>query len=331
MSQVRNALPVHARPWWMQAASPGRRTAREQRKSLGLWHIVKTGWSLVGPRERRGAISGLLLFCVSALGASLMVGLMFPFPAILADPSRIADMAFVTDLGTALGLKTPYEYLQVLGALTIAVILASSALLIRRSFFITRYCEHFVYRLGRRLLQHYLAQPNPFFLDRHSGDLAKNILSEADQVSAMYLRPVADLAASAITVAAVVAMLVAIDPANAGIGLLTITTFYAGLPFLCRHLAGRLGEARMAANGFLPVVVEPWVPYRLGCRVTGRPKSVQAEVGAGRLGARRNDQGAAPLLEAVEPRARGRTAKIENGRPQALHLRRWSMPSRSTR
>jgi len=215
---------------------------------LGLWHILKTGWRLVGPGERRGAVYGLLLFCVSAFGASLMLGILFPFLAILADPSRIEDMPFVTRWGTALGLETSSEYLRMLGILSMVVILASSMLLILRSFFITRYCEQFVQRLGRRLLQHYLMQPYPFFLDRHSGDLATTILSEADQVSAMYLRPVAELAASAITVAAVVAMLVAIDPLIAGIGLLTITAFYAALLFLCRHLAGRLGETRMAAN-----------------------------------------------------------------------------------
>ncbi|MEM1428664.1 MAG: ABC transporter ATP-binding protein [Pseudomonadota bacterium] len=215
---------------------------------MGLWTIVKTGWALLGPGERKGAIYGLLLFCVSALGASLMVGVLFPFLAILADPSRIDDMRLMTWVGAALGLETSYDYLLALGIFAIAVIVLASALLIVRSFFITRFCEFFVYRLGRRLLQHYLLQPYPFFLEHHSGDLATNILSEADQMSALYLRPVAELTASVITVIAVVAMLIAINPLIAGLGLLAITTFYAALMFICRHMAARLGDERMRAN-----------------------------------------------------------------------------------
>ena len=42
----------------------------------------------------------------------------------------------------------------------------------------TRFTKMREYTIGRRLIESYLRQPYSWFLDKHSADLGKNILSE---------------------------------------------------------------------------------------------------------------------------------------------------------
>ncbi len=215
---------------------------------ISIWKTLKNGWALLGRAERYGAFVGLALFCAAAIMSSLMVGSIFPFLAVLSDPSSITDMPIVTRFGAFFGLQTTYDYLVAIGLTCGGIIVLSSILLIARTFFIERYCAFIVYRLSRRLLRHYLSQPYPFFIDHHSGDLATNILSEAANASSAFLRPAANLVASSLTTIAVLAMLVAINPVVAGAGLAVIAVFYGLVLILCRRMAARLGQIRLDAN-----------------------------------------------------------------------------------
>ncbi|MEM0935444.1 MAG: ABC transporter ATP-binding protein [Pseudomonadota bacterium] len=235
-------------------------------KTPSLRQTLYRGWSLLGSDEKLGAVLGLVIFCAAAIASSLMIGSLFPFLAVLADPGQIDTMPFMAAFGAALGLVTAHDFLVAIGVASIVVILLACALLTFRSFYISRYCEFFVYRLSRRLLQHYLAQPYPFFLDHHSGDLATTLLSEAEQVSRGFLRPTADLFASCLSVGAVLIMLLAIDPVVAGGGLLVITSFYGIILLSCRRMASRLGKQRLAANA---------LRYRTASEVIGGIKDVK--------------------------------------------------------
>jgi len=102
--------------------------------------------------------------------------------------------------------------------------------------------------LGERLLETYLRQPYAFFLDRHSGDLAKSILSEVDQVVGWVLGPAFRVIAASVVALALILLLVIIDPWLAlGVGA-AIGGMYVAVYLVVQGLLGRIGEDRTAAN-----------------------------------------------------------------------------------
>ena len=68
------------------------------------------------------------------------------------------------------------------------------------------------YSIARRLVAGYLAQPYEWFLNRHSAELGKAVLSEVQQVVANALVPMMRLLAQGAVVIAILLLLVAVDP-----------------------------------------------------------------------------------------------------------------------
>lgn len=105
-----------------------------------------------------------------------------------------------------------------------------------------------VHSISRRLLAHYLAQPFYFFLGRHSGDMSTNILAEAQQVVAQFLRPLAELIASTLTVLTVVVTLLVVEPVVASVAIGTFAAIYGGVTVVTRRYVYRMGQLRAQAN-----------------------------------------------------------------------------------
>jgi ABC-type multidrug transport system fused ATPase/permease subunit len=111
-----------------------------------------------------------------------------------------------------------------------------------------RFAEMRRVSLSSRLMRRYLSQPYSFFLSQHSGDLAKNLLSEVDAVVGRCVMPLVLLLAHTIHAAVLVALVVTLEPVVA----LSATALVAGafcIIFLfMRKRITRLGTLRMQAN-----------------------------------------------------------------------------------
>jgi len=79
-------------------------------------------------------------------------------------------------------------------------------------YFLARYTQMRNYSLSSRLLRSYRSRPYSWFLNRHSADLGKTILSEVQQVIAQALIPAAKVVAQGVIVACIIAMLLIVDP-----------------------------------------------------------------------------------------------------------------------
>jgi ABC-type multidrug transport system fused ATPase/permease subunit len=94
----------------------------------------------------------------------------------------------------------------------------------------------------------YLHQPYEFFLDRHSGEMSTRILSESAQVINGYLSPVAELIASTLTITALLALLIWVNPTVAFSVFIAFGGTYAAVYLLVRKQLAYLGPIRAAAN-----------------------------------------------------------------------------------
>lgn len=106
-----------------------------------------------------------------------------------------------------------------------------------------------IHSLASRLLGLYLGQPFEFFLNRHSGEMTKSVLSEVNEVVNKFLLPAGQLVAGALSVIAMLVALVWVSPGIALVGFAVIGGSYALIYGALRLYLGQIGRKRVAANG----------------------------------------------------------------------------------
>ena len=104
------------------------------------------------------------------------------------------------------------------------------------------------YSISKRLFEGYIQQPYNWFLDHHSSDLGKNILSEIGQVVGGGINPLIELIAKGAVVITIITLLVITDPKLALIVGFTLTAAYALLYYFIRNFLIKIGKERMKSN-----------------------------------------------------------------------------------
>ena len=209
---------------------------------------ARKAWALLDTRERRNAGLVLGIMVLAAFSAAAMVGSIMPFLAVLADPSRIETTPALAWAYDRFGFASAHQFLVGLGLASFAVIVLASGVQILRTWAVARYSFLRAHALGARLLACYLAQPYPFFLDRHSGDMGPRVLVESAQVVGRFLRPVAELVAASLTTLAIVSLLLWVDPVIALSAFATLGGVYALIYLFTRRRLDQLGQVRVENN-----------------------------------------------------------------------------------
>ena len=80
------------------------------------------------------------------------------------------------------------------------------------NYILIRFVQMRAYSVSKRLVEGYLNQPYIWFLNRHSADLGKTILSEVGHVIGSALAPSLDLIAKSMIAIAIVSLLIFVDP-----------------------------------------------------------------------------------------------------------------------
>ncbi|MEX0372789.1 ABC transporter ATP-binding protein [Spiribacter roseus] len=176
--------------------------------------------------------------------------------AVLETAGVASVMPFLSVLGNPV-LATAYEwggfasvdaFLMALGIGAFVLIVTSAVFRAVTLYAITRWSMMRMHSLSERLLETYLRQPYAYFLDRHSGDMSKTILTEAQQVTTTVIRPGMDVIAHGTVLAAIVVLLVVVDPVLAVAVAGVIGGAYALIYVGVRGFLGRIGKDRVRAN-----------------------------------------------------------------------------------
>lgn len=215
---------------------------------------MKTGLALItllSIPERRKALALLGLILVMALLDMIGVASIMPFMAVLANPELVnsdATLNLVFEMSRIFGVQNQEEFLFFLGSCVLAVLVISLAFKAFTTYFQTRFAMMCEYSIGRRLIEGYLQQPYSWFLDRHSADLGKNILSEVNAVIVNCMIPGMTLMSQSAVVLSLIILLVVVDPIMAlSTGLLLGLTYWVMFIVVSRKLKN-LGKSRVLAN-----------------------------------------------------------------------------------
>ena len=213
-----------------------------------MWDVIKKFRDLLDRRERRNAV---ILFCmILTTGVLEAVGVasVMPFLSVLSNPGVIQEKAYLSWPYNALGFTDTNTFLFFLGIAVFCIVVFGLSFRALTEYFLARYTHMRNYSLSSRLLRSYLSRPYSWFLNRHSADLGKTILSEVQQVIMQALLPTAEVIAKGVIVLCLVGMLLLVDPIVALVAAGLLGGSYFVIYLALRHFLSRIGKDRVKAN-----------------------------------------------------------------------------------
>ena len=104
------------------------------------------------------------------------------------------------------------------------------------------------YSLSKRLVEGYLHQPYSWFLNRHSADLGKTILSEVGKIIGSGMKPFIELISKTIVTIMLIVLLVIVDPKLMLVISISLSIVYGIIFFSIRNYLNQIGKKRLKNN-----------------------------------------------------------------------------------
>jgi len=204
--------------------------------------------SLLSKHEKKRGLLVLILVIGMALFETLGVASIMPFLTVLGNPQAVESNQYLNQVYVFFNFADTQQFLIVLGLFSFALVVFSAVFRIITTYVINRFTQMRLHSLSVRLLETYLRQPYSYFIGRNTGDMAKSILSEVNQLIANVIRPAMDVIAYALVTLSLIIFLVINDPKLA----LTIGSVIGGcyllIYLLIQKRVKQLGVDRLNAN-----------------------------------------------------------------------------------
>ena len=206
---------------------------------------------LLSSNERKQAFLLILMILVMALLDVIGVASILPFMAVLTDPTLV-ETNFVLNkmfkLSNKLGVENTKDFLFVLGVVVFMLLLFSLTFKAITSYVQVRFVQMRQYSIGKRLVEGYLNQPYSWFLNRHSADLGKTVLSELSEVVGGGMAPFMELIAKGIVTVFLITLLIIADPKLAIVVGLSLGGLYGLIYKLASKYINQIGKERLKNN-----------------------------------------------------------------------------------
>lgn len=206
---------------------------------------------LLPSEDRKFAFLLLAMILIMAFLEMVGVASIMPFISVLTNPEIIKTNFVLKKLfiiSNEFGIKSNQQFTYFLGSFLLIALIISIVFKALTIYAQVRFAETCNYKISKRLIESYLHQPYSWFLDRHSADVSKNILSEVGVIVAKGLKPMINLATyTAITFSLILMLMVVNIKIALAIGLL-FSVSYIIIYSLVKNLLTRVGKNRLKAN-----------------------------------------------------------------------------------
>ncbi len=206
---------------------------------------------LLSPLERKRA--GLLLIMILIMALLEMIGVasVLPFVTVLTNPGLIETnfiLNKIFQISSTFGVKNTQQFMFSLGILVFILLTISVSFKILTVYTQIRFTEMCQYSIGKRLIEGYLHKPYSWFLNRHSADFAKTILSEVSVIITNGINPIIELISKGMIVIALITLLLIADPKLALTVVLVLPTIYVLIFSFVRKYLRNSGEESLKNN-----------------------------------------------------------------------------------
>ena len=213
--------------------------------------ILKKILYILTPYERKLSIMLLVMILVMAFLDMLGVASIMPFITVISNPDIIETNSILNKVfktTSIIGVETKQEFIFIFGIFVFLLLVFSLAFKALTIYSQIRFSAMREYSIGKRLVSGFLNQPYSWFLNRHSADIGKTILSEVSLVISHGIKPIMNLITySAITIMLII-LLILVDPKLSLIVGFVFGSAYGIIYKFTRSFLKRIGKERMKAN-----------------------------------------------------------------------------------
>ena len=213
--------------------------------------ILKKLLFLLSSQERKKAVLLFLMILMMALIDVIGVASILPFMSVLVNPSLIETNFFLINLFEyfkGFGIENNQQFIFVLGILVFLLLVSSLIFKAIATYFQVRFKEIVQYSMSKRLVEKYLHQPYEWFLNNHTAELGKTILSEISNVCSQGIRPLIELIARSIVSIFLIILLFLTDPILTLIVGFLIGGIYYLIFFFSKKYLNLIGEENLQQN-----------------------------------------------------------------------------------
>ena len=217
--------------------------------------MLRKLYSLLSKKDKKNAFLLLIMILFMALFDVIGVASIAPFIAVLTNPEIVLTNPILSKVHSFFGFSSAdIGNLQTDGFLFLLGMIVLIALLFSITFkaFTTYAYERFAasqnYSLSCQLVEGYLHQPYSWFLNKHSADLGKSVLSEVNAVINGCLLPLLRFISHLTVCLAMIVLLLFVDFNVAIITGVGLGGSYVLVFLYLRKKLGHIGEDRVISN-----------------------------------------------------------------------------------
>ncbi len=203
---------------------------------------------LFDQKEKAQFLGVIIVALVATLFQTLSVASVLPFISLVMDQGALDQSKFLKTLFVFFDFSSIYSFTVFLGIILIGIIVISNFLSAFSTWFKIRFVWQKNHNLSLALLRKYLFLPYVYFLDKHSADLGKNILSEVEQLTGRLFMPLLSLITSGIMALIIFVLLLFVNLWVTLIAVFLFIFFYGAIFFYLRKNLKERGEKRIAEN-----------------------------------------------------------------------------------
>tara|TARA_A100001015_G_C15044152_1_gene742203 strand:+ start:4049 stop:5839 length:1791 start_codon:yes stop_codon:yes gene_type:complete len=205
-------------------------------------------FDLLTPNERKKAYYLFLMILLMGIIDVLGIGSILPFMAVIAQPDIIDKNIYISSLYSFSQANSKQEFYIFFGLIVFSILIFSLLFKSLTTFFQIKFVMMREYSISKRLVEGYLKQPYEWFLEKHSADLGKNVLSEVNALILNGFMPCLIIIANGVIVVFIIALLFAVDSKLSIISAIFVSIFYILTYKLLSINLSKYGELRLQSN-----------------------------------------------------------------------------------
>ena len=209
---------------------------------------IRKLYAILDHRERKNALILLILMLLTGLVGMTGVASILPFLDALANPEAIESKRYISWAYHAFGFQSYHSFLIFLGCTVFGVVVLGIGLQALTQYVTIRYTFMRGYAWSARLMKAYFSRPYFWFLNRHSADLGKAILSEVEQVIHYTLLPFIYFLSGAVQAFFLAGLLLVVNPVVAILATVILGSTYGVVYWKLKRYLERIGKKRIEVN-----------------------------------------------------------------------------------
>jgi ABC-type multidrug transport system fused ATPase/permease subunit len=206
-------------------------------------------WRQLSSARRRHFLMAMGVMLLGAVAELVTIGSVLPFLALIADPSRAADVPMLGSLFGALGIESGRDAVMVAAGILIAAALFSAAVRLALTWTTLRFILELGHDVGIIVFARMLRQPYRYYVTRNSSELLASV-EKVQTVIWAVLMPAMQAVIGGVISLAIIGLLIAIDPSTAIIAAVAMSATYLGVSLAVRNRLHR-NSKRLAAAASL--------------------------------------------------------------------------------